>query len=29
MRDPGVLAKLTIVQRRALEGRVAPIISDT
>lgn len=29
MRDPGILAKLTIAQRRALEGRVAPIISDT
>lgn len=29
MRDPGVLAKLTIVQRRALEGQVARIISDT
>ncbi|WP_374944604.1 helix-turn-helix domain-containing protein [Sphingomonas sp.] len=29
MRDPGVLAKLTIAQRRALEGQVAPIISDT
>ena len=29
MRDPGVLAKLTITQRRALEGRVSAIISDT
>ena len=30
MRDaPGLLAKLTIAQRRALEGRVAPIISNT
>lgn len=29
MRDPGTLAKLTIAQRRALEGRVAPIISNT
>ncbi len=29
MRDPGMLAKLTIAQRRALEGRVSPIISDT
>jgi AraC-like DNA-binding protein len=29
MRDPGTLAKLTIGQRRALEGRVAPIISNT
>lgn len=29
MRDPGMLAKLTIAQRRALEGKVAPIISNT
>jgi AraC-like DNA-binding protein len=29
MRDPGMLAKLTIAQRRALEGRVSRIISDT
>jgi AraC-like DNA-binding protein len=29
MRDPGELARLTIARRRALEGRVAPIISDT
>ncbi len=29
MRDPGMLAKLTIAQRRALEGQVSPIISDT
>ncbi|PAX07796.1 helix-turn-helix domain-containing protein [Sphingomonas lenta] len=27
--DPGPLARLTIDQRRALHGRVAPIISDT
>lgn len=29
MRDPGALAKMTIAQRRALEGRVSPIISNT
>ena len=29
MRDPGVLAKLTITQRRALAGRVSPIVSNT
>ena len=27
--DPGLLAQLTIVQRRALGGQVEPIISDT